>query len=111
VDETPDADVLRETIGLSQRLMELEVNPRPGRPIARTPSVSVVVIVAVGVNSTAGAKFIDVGPSEAETFWRGYSPRKLARLGLRGVKLVVSDAYEGKATVRKVMTPACSVAG
>jgi hypothetical protein len=74
VDETPDADVLRETIGLSQRLMELEVNPRPGRPIARTPSVSVVVIVAVGVNNKAGAKFIDVGSSEAQTFWTGLFP-------------------------------------
>lgn len=44
-----------------------------------------------------------VGPSEAETFWTGVL-RSLARRGLRGVKLVVSDAHEGiKASVAKVM--------
>ena len=40
---------------------------------------------------------------EAETFWTAFL-RKLARRGLRGVKLVVSDAHEGiKATVAKVL--------
>jgi transposase-like protein len=47
---------------------------------------------------------MDIGPSEAETFWTGFL-RKLARRGLRGVKLVVSDAHEGiKASVSKVLT-------
>ena len=42
-------------------------------------------------------------PSEAETFW-GEFLRKLARRGLRGVKLVISDAHEGlKAAVAKVL--------
>ena len=46
---------------------------------------------------------MDFGPSEAETFWTALL-RKLARRGLRGVKLVVSDAPEGiKATVAKVL--------
>jgi putative transposase len=45
---------------------------------------------------------LDIGPSEAETFWSAFL-RKLARRGLRGVKLVISDAYEGiKAAVAKV---------
>ena len=35
-----------------------------------------------------------VGPSEAETFWTDFL-RKLRRRGLRGVKLVISDAHEG----------------
>jgi transposase-like protein len=35
-----------------------------------------------------------IGASEAETFWLDFL-RKLARRGLRGVKLVVSDAHEG----------------
>lgn len=44
-----------------------------------------------------------IGPSEAETFWTAFL-RKLARRGLRAVKLVVSDAHEGiKATVAKVL--------
>ncbi|KQO66720.1 IS256 family transposase [Methylobacterium sp. Leaf89] len=67
--------------------------------------VSVAVIVAVGVNSDGRREVLgmDVGPSEAETFWTAF-PRKLARRGLRGVKLVISDAHEGiKASVAKVM--------
>jgi transposase-like protein len=67
--------------------------------------VSVAVIVAVGVNSDGRREVLgmDIGPSEAETFWTAFL-RKLARRGLRGVKLVVSDAHEGiKATVRKVL--------
>ncbi len=46
---------------------------------------------------------MDIGPSEAETFWTPLL-RELARRGLRGVKLVVSDAHEGiNATVAKVL--------
>ena len=58
--------------------------------------VSVAVIVAVGVNADGRREVLglDIGPSEAETFWTGFL-RKLARRGLRGVKLVVSDAHEG----------------
>jgi len=68
--------------------------------------VSVAVIVAVGVNADGRREVLgmDIGPSEAETFWTGFL-RKLARRGLRGVKLVVSDAHEGiKASVAKVLT-------
>jgi transposase-like protein len=67
--------------------------------------VSVAVIIAVGAN-TAGRREVlgmAIGPSEAETFWTDFL-RKLARRGLRGVKLVVSDAHEGiKAAVSKVL--------
>lgn len=68
--------------------------------------VSVAVIVAVGVNGDGRREVLgmDIGPSEAETFWTGFL-RKLARRGLRGVKLVISDAHEGiKAAVSKVLT-------
>jgi putative transposase len=67
--------------------------------------VSVAVIVAVGANADGRREILgmDVGPSEAETFWTE-SLRKLARRGLRGVKLVVSDAHEGlKAAIGKVL--------
>jgi len=67
--------------------------------------VSVAVIIAVGAN-TAGRREVlgmSIGPSEAETFWTEFL-RTLARRGLRGVKLVVSDAHEGiKAAVSKVL--------
>src|SRR3954463_7088427 len=67
--------------------------------------VSVAVIVAVGVNSDGRREILglDIGPSEAETFWTAFL-RKLARRGLRGVKLVISDAHEGiKGAVAKVL--------
>jgi putative transposase len=68
--------------------------------------VSVAVIVAVGVNSDGRREVLgmDIGPSEAETFWTGFL-RKLARRGLRGIKLVISDSHEGiKAAVAKVFS-------
>ena len=67
--------------------------------------VSVAVIVAVGVNSDGRREMLGlaIGTSEAEVFWTDFL-RKLARRGLRGVKLVVSDAHEGlKAAVAKVL--------
>jgi len=67
--------------------------------------VSVAVIVAVAVNGDGRREVLGlaIGASEAETFWTEF-PRKLARRGLRGVKLVISDAHEGlKATVAKVL--------
>ena len=67
--------------------------------------VSVAVIVAVGANSDGRREILgmDIGPSEAETFWIAFL-RKLRRRGLRGVKLVVSDAHEGlKAAVAKLL--------
>ena len=67
--------------------------------------VSVAVHVAVGANSDGRREVLgmQLGPSEAETFWTEFL-RGLARRGLRGVKLVISDAHEGiKAAVSKVM--------
>jgi putative transposase len=68
--------------------------------------VSVAAIMAVAVNADGRREVLgmDIGPSEAETFWTAFL-RKLARRGLRGVKLVVSDAHEGiKAAVSKVLS-------
>lgn len=67
--------------------------------------VSVASIIATGVNGDGRREVLgmDIGPSEAETFWTDFL-RKLARRGLRGVKLVISDAHEGlKAAVAKVL--------
>src|ERR1019366_6682338 len=67
--------------------------------------VSVAAILAVGVNSDGRREILglDIGASEAATFWTEFL-RKLARRGLRGVKLVISDAHEGiKAAVSKVL--------
>ncbi|MDR9777642.1 IS256 family transposase [Rhizobium hidalgonense] len=67
--------------------------------------VSVAVIIAVGVNSDGRREVLgmEVGTSEAEPIWTEFL-RRLTRRGLRGVKLVVSDAHEGiKAAVSKVL--------
>jgi hypothetical protein len=44
-----------------------------------------------------------IGPSEAETFWATFL-KSMLRRGLRGVKLVISDAHDGlKAAIRRVV--------
>ena len=68
--------------------------------------VSVAVIIAVGVNTDGRRKVpgMETGTSEAEPIWTEFL-RKLTRRGLRGVKLVISDAHEGiKAAVSKVLS-------
>jgi putative transposase len=67
--------------------------------------VSVAVIIAVAVNGDGRREVLGmaVGPSEAEPFWTDFL-RSLTRRGLRGVKLVISDAHEGlKAAAAKVL--------
>ena len=67
--------------------------------------ISVAVIIAVGVNTDGRREVLGmkIGASEAETFWTDFL-RTLARRGLRGVKLVISDAHEGlKAAISKVL--------
>src|SRR5438477_374944 len=67
--------------------------------------VSVAVIVAVGVNTDGRREVLGMtrGHSEAEPFWVEFL-RSLARRGLRGAKLVISDAHEGlKAAIVKVL--------
>ena len=68
--------------------------------------VPVAVIVAVGVNTDGRREVLGmtVGHSEAEPFWVEFL-RSLARRGLRGTKLVISDAHEGlKAAITKVLS-------
>src|SRR5881398_1856426 len=66
--------------------------------------VAVAAIIAVAVNTEGKREIIGlhIGPSEAETFWSGFL-KSLAKRGLKGVKLVISDAHEGlKAAIRRV---------
>src|SRR5215210_4550998 len=59
--------------------------------------VSVAVVIAVGVNGGAGEREVlglDVGPSEDGAFWTSFVCSSVAR-GLRGVRLVSSDAHRG----------------
>jgi putative transposase len=58
--------------------------------------VSVAAIIAVAVDTEGKREIVGLGlgPSEAETFWSTFL-EGLLRRGLRGVKLVISDAHEG----------------
>ena len=67
--------------------------------------VSVAAIIAVAVDTEGRREIVGLhlGPSEAETFWATFL-RSLVRRGLKGVKLVISDAHEGlKAAIRRVL--------
>lgn len=54
--------------------------------------VSVGVIIAFGINTDGRLELLsmDIGPSEAGTFWTKF----LRRRGLRGTKPVISDAHD-----------------
>lgn len=66
-------------------------------------SVAVIIAVAVNTDGTREVLGTAIGPSEAEPFWTSFL-RSLTRRGLRGVKLVISDAHVGiRAAVAKVL--------
>jgi putative transposase len=66
-------------------------------------TVAVIVAVAVTTDGKREIVGLHIGPSEAETFWSTFL-KSLVRRGLRGVKLVISDAHEGlKAAIRRVL--------
>jgi putative transposase len=67
--------------------------------------VSVAAIIAVAVDTEGRREIVGLhlGPSEAETFWSAFL-KGLVKRGLKGVKLVVSDAHEGlKGAIRRVL--------
>src|SRR5687767_2877050 len=67
--------------------------------------VSVAAIIAVAVDTEGRREIVGLGlgPSEAEPFWSTFL-KGLVRRGLKGVKLVISDAHEGlKQAAAKVL--------
>ncbi len=59
--------------------------------------VSTAVVIAVGVNGDTAEREVlglDVGPSEDGSFWLTFL-RSLVKRGLKGVRLVTSDAHRG----------------
>lgn len=73
------------------------------REAGRIVSVAVIIAVAVNTDGVREVLGMAIGPSEAEPFWTSFL-RSLTRRGLRGVKLVISDAHEGlKAAAAKVL--------
>jgi putative transposase len=74
--------------------------------------VLAAVIVTVAVNSDGRREVLgmDIGPSDVETFWTAFL-RHLARRGLRGVKLVISDSHEGIKALAMRFTRNCLIIG
>ena len=70
---------------------------------------STAVVIAVGVKAQTGEREVlgfDVGPSEDGAFWSAFL-RSLVARGLRGVRLVTSDAHRGlKSAVAAVLVGA-----
>ena len=65
-------------------------------------------VVAIGVTLEGERQVlgVDAGPSEDGAFWTAFL-RGLVKRGLRGVKLVISDAHEGlKKAITKVLSGA-----
>jgi len=58
--------------------------------------VSVAAIIAMAVDTDGRREIVGLGlgPSEAEPFWSGFL-KSLVKRGLKGVKLVPSDAHDG----------------
>lgn len=74
------------------------------REAGRIVSKAVIIAVAVNTEGVREVLGMAIGPSEAEPFWTAFL-RSLTRRGLRGVKLVISDAHEGlKAAAAKVLS-------
>ncbi|MBX6378825.1 MAG: IS256 family transposase, partial [Clostridia bacterium] len=70
--------------------------------------VNVAAVVAVGVRETGEREVLgfDVGPAETYEFWLDFLRSLIAR-GLKGVRLVISDAHEGlKRAIREVLAGA-----
>lgn len=66
----------------------------------RIVSVAAIIAVAAYTEGRRESVGLGIGPSEAETFWADLLKR-LTKRGLRGVKLVISDAL--KAAVQRVV--------
>ncbi len=58
--------------------------------------VNKAVVIAVGAHEAGHREVLGlaVGPAETHAFWKGFA-KDLVKRGVRGVKLVISDAHEG----------------
>lgn len=73
------------------------------RQAGRIVTVAATIAMAVNTDGRREVLGMATGASEAETFWTDFL-RSLTRRGLRGVKLVISDAHAGlKAAASRVL--------
>src|SRR5215213_9183771 len=102
IDERVNAFLERPIEG-EWRYLWLDATYLKVRDGGRIVSVAAIIAVAVDAEGRCLIVGLHLGPSEAETFWTTFL-KGLLRRGLRGVKLVISDAHEGlKAAIRRVL--------
>ena len=63
-------------------------------PVQPVDCLNASIASATRTVPTASRRSMAIGASEAETFWTEFL-RSLARRGLRGVRLVISDDHKG----------------
>src|SRR3954465_1723995 len=81
--------VARRDPGLRRGRLYLKV-----REGSRIVSVAAIIAVAVTTEGRREIVGLGIGPSEAEPFWSAFL-KGLVKRGLKGVKLVISDAHDG----------------
>lgn len=70
--------------------------------------VNMALVIAIGVRETGEREVLgfELGASEEQAFWLDFL-RQLVRRGLKGVRLVISDAHQGlKGAIEQVLTGA-----
>jgi putative transposase len=86
------------------RVLLLDATYLEQREGGRIVALAAIIAVASTIDGRREIVGLYIGPSEAEIFWSGFL-KSLARRGLRGVKLVISDAHEGlKAALYRIQT-------
>jgi putative transposase len=93
IDERVNAFLQRPLDG-EWRYLWLDATYLKVREGGRTVAVAAIIAMAVDVEGRRQIVGLGLGPSEAEPFWAGFL-KSLVKRGLKGVKLVVSDAHEG----------------
>jgi transposase-like protein len=102
IDERVNAFLKRPLVG-DWPYLWLDATYLKVREGGRIVSVAAIIAVAVTTEGKREIVGLHIGPSEAEPFWSTFL-RDLVRRGLKGVKLVISDAHEGlKAAITRVV--------
>jgi transposase-like protein len=93
IDERVNAFLERPIEG-EWRYLWLDATYLKVREGGRIVSVAAIIAVAVSTEGRREIVGLGLGPSEAEPFWSDFL-KGLVKRGLKGIKLVISDAHEG----------------
>jgi transposase-like protein len=93
IDERVNAFLERPIEG-EWRYLWLDATYLKVRDGGRIVSVAAIIAVAVTTEGRREIVGLGIGPSEAEPFWSAFL-KSLVKRGLKGVKLVISDAHDG----------------